>query len=100
MPKAEQVEGRELHDADVQFVSIVKRPANRTPFRILKSAHTEAQGEPKMFDLSMGISRMFKGEPATKPVIACVLVAKTADLAAAKAKITAAGLSIAKAEDV
>jgi hypothetical protein len=38
-----EIEATELQDADVQFVSLVDRGANRIPFRIIKSQSKETQ---------------------------------------------------------
>lgn len=54
---AAKVEGRELHDADVQFISLVKRPANRTPFRVMKGAAVEQH--PRLYSLSEAAARVF-----------------------------------------
>jgi hypothetical protein len=104
MPKLAQaheveIEGRELYNADVAFISLVDRPANRTPFRILKSATAEQHnlGGSKMFDLSDGMRRIFKSTGA-KATIGAVLVAKSADVEACKTVIKAAGLSVDKPE--
>jgi hypothetical protein len=104
MPKLAQaheveIEGRELYNADVAFISLVDRPANRTPFRILKSAKAEQHnlGGSKMFDLSDGMRRIFKST-GTKAAIGAVLVAKSADVEACKTVIKAAGLSVDKPE--
>ena len=48
---------RELKNADVRFISLVKRGANRIPFRILKTD----KGENQMIDLA-SLSPVLKGE--------------------------------------
>lgn len=78
-----EIQATELRDADVQFVSLVKRPANRMPFRMTKS---EGSG---MIDLS----RIFKWE-RPQPTVSAILVGKSADLEAAKTRIVAAGFTI------
>src|SRR5690349_5175551 len=83
------VEANELLDLDVRRVSLVKRGANRIPFRIIKTA-----GGTPMLDLS----RLFKADVKT-PYVSAVAVRKGADLDAAKALIAAAGLSAANPED-
>ena len=58
---------RELKNADVRFISLVAKGANRIPFRIIKSAKDENQ----MLDLSK-LGHVLKSEqaptktPATK----------------------------------
>lgn len=47
---------KELKNADVRFISLVKRGANRLPFRILKS-----EGESQMIDLTT-LRPVLKGE--------------------------------------
>lgn len=51
---------RELKDADVRFISLVAKGANRIPFRIIKSAKDENQ----MLDLSK-LGHVLKSEQAT-----------------------------------
>jgi len=64
------IQARELSDMDVNIISLVKRGANRIPFRIVKS-----DGES-----TMNISNLFvwKQEPQPAALVAVVL-AKTAD---------------------
>lgn len=53
---------RRLKNAQISFISLVSRGANRIPFRILKS-----EGENQMLDLTQ-LRHVFKGETAqTKP---------------------------------
>lgn len=49
--------GKELKNADVRFISLVKRSANRIPFRILKTD----KGKNQMIDLA-SLSPVLKGE--------------------------------------
>lgn len=51
-----KVVAKEMKDADVRFISLVARGANRIPFRIVKS-----EKESEMIDLSMPL-RILKGE--------------------------------------
>ena len=53
---------KELKNADVRFISLVKRGANRLPFRILKS-----EGDSKMIDLTT-LRPVLKGEKIEAPV--------------------------------
>ena len=53
---------KELKNADVRFISLVKRGANRLPFRILKS-----EGESQMIDLTT-LRPVLKGEKIEAPV--------------------------------
>ncbi len=53
---------KELKNADVRFISLVKRGANRLPFRILKS-----EGESQMIDLTT-LRPVLKGEKIQAPV--------------------------------
>jgi hypothetical protein len=64
------IQARELSDMDVNIISLVKRGANRIPFRIVKS-----DGEP-----TMNLSNLFvwKQEPQPAALVAVVL-AKTAN---------------------
>lgn len=52
---------KELKNADVRFISLVKRGANRLPFRILKS-----EGESQMIDLTT-LRPILKGEKIEAP---------------------------------
>ena len=54
---------KELKNADVRFISLVKRGANRIPFRILKTD----KGENQMIDLA-SLSPVLKGEKIEPPV--------------------------------
>lgn len=54
---------KELKNADVRFISLVKRGANRIPFRILKTD----KGENQMIDLA-SLSPILKGEKTNAPV--------------------------------
>ena len=54
---------KELKNADVRFISLVKRGANRIPFRILKTD----KGENQMIDLA-SLSPVLKGEKIEAPV--------------------------------
>ena len=53
---------KELKNADVRFISLVKRGANRIPFRILKTD----KGENQMIDLA-SLSPILKGEKTNAP---------------------------------
>lgn len=52
---------KELKNIDVRFISLVKRGANRLPFRILKS-----EGDSKMIDLTT-LRPVLKGEKSKPP---------------------------------
>ena len=53
---------KELKNADVRFISLVKRGANRIPFRILKTD----KGENQMIDLA-SLSPVLKGDKTEAP---------------------------------
>lgn len=55
---------RELKNADVRFISLVSRGANRIPFRILKKS---SEGENQMIDLTT-LRPVLKGEKIQAPV--------------------------------
>ena len=55
---------RELKNADVRFISLVSRGANRIPFRILKKS---SEGESQMIDLTT-LRPVLKGEKIQAPV--------------------------------
>ena len=54
---------KEMKEADVRFISLVARGANRIPFRIVKS-----EKESEMIDLSKPL-RILKGDKATKEAV-------------------------------
>lgn len=92
MPKL-KVNSNELQGTDVQFVSLVKRGANRIPFRIVKE-----DTEP-MLDLgSIGRKFFQKAEP-TPGVLAVMVNKDAANLDAIKEQLKAAGLSVEKSEE-
>lgn len=78
----------ELVDTDVQYVSLVKRGANRIPFRITKEDGT-------MIDLHKIASSLFR-KADKKPEIIGAVVEKTADLDKVEAVFKAAGLDSTK----
>jgi hypothetical protein len=63
---------RELTDVDVQFLSIVKRGANRTPFKILKR-------EDQTMSIDLGKLFFRKTEPSKPPVVVAVMLEKGED---------------------
>lgn len=89
-----RVKLNEIVKGDVTFVSLVKRGANRIPFRMTKS-------EDDMIDFNLDPFGVFqKSDKNTiEPAIASVIVRKGADLELAKARIAKAGLSIDNMED-
>lgn len=94
MPKL-QVGSSELVNADAEFVSLVKRGANRIPFRITKEDTTD------MIDLAKIGRSLFKQE-APKPAVVAVITQKGVDIAALSAIFDEAGLessTFVKAEE-
>ena len=77
----------ELTDTRLDFVSLVKRGANRVPFRIVKEDQTD------MLDLQKIGERLFK-QASTTPIVTAALVRKGADLEAMKARLVKAGLTV------
>jgi hypothetical protein len=86
MKTLKTVSANALTDVQVNRISLVRRGANRIPFRLLK-------GDTDMLDLS----RLFKSDLEASRVTA-VVVRKGAE-GAAKARLTAAGLSVANPEE-
>lgn len=102
MPKTE-IDAHELTEGNVQFISLVKRGANRVPFRILKSDpdgddHSDQSEGEEMLNFGINLKDIFKGEAAVPSVVALV-VNKGADLKQARDRIEAAGYSIDKMEE-
>ena len=86
MPKL-QLNTQELIHTDVDIVAMVKRGANRIPFRLTKKDDTE------MLDLSQ-ISRTLFSKTATVPSIVGVIVSKEADLSAVVEAMKESGLDL------
>lgn len=87
--------GHELTNTDVDFVALVKRGANRLPFRITK-------GDDEMIDLNAIGRRMFKKADAAPTVIAIVARKEDAQSPAVQAVAKACDLDLtklAKSED-
>lgn len=83
MPKL-NVDATELVGTDVNFVSLVKRGANRIPFRIVKE-------DESMLDLhKIGRTLFKKSDPA--PQIVGAMISKTADVSKIAAVFKASGL--------
>ncbi|QIN95168.1 hypothetical protein DLP3_005 [Stenotrophomonas phage vB_SmaS_DLP_3] len=82
-----------MGDADVNFVSLVGRAANRIPFRITKSDKENKMG----LDLS-GIGRALKGKKVekaeVKPELVAVVVEKSDLLPQITDAVSAAGLAV------
>lgn len=81
------IQARELSEMDVNLISLVKRGANRVPFRIIKS-----DGDSKMLDLT----RIFfqkKDAVATPQIIGVVLI-KSADHDAYTKAFTEGGFEV------
>lgn len=81
------VQARELSEMDINRISLVKRGANRVPFRIVKS-----DGESTMLD----ISKIFfaKKEAPITPAVVAVALAKGADVEAYTKALTDAGFEV------
>jgi hypothetical protein len=86
-----QLSARELSATEVDFVSLVKRGANRLPFRIVKEDTDD------MLDLAR-LTRVFRKADPVPAVIAAV-VRKGADLEAAERRLGDAGLSLEAREE-
>lgn len=92
---------KEMKGADVTFVSLVGRGANRIPFRIVKQA-----GEGGMIDLAkLAIGRILKGAPdpvpadKPSPEIVGVAVEKTDNFAEVTSILEQAGFNVSDAEE-
>lgn len=79
----------ELKNADVGFISLVRRGANQVPFRILKN-----EGEESMINVNNLWTRRTKADEA--PAVVGVVVRK-ADAEAMKPSLEAAGFSVSEA---
>lgn len=77
----------ELTDADAEYISLVGRGANNTPFKVIKQ---ETQ--------DMDFSKLFKKDEKAAFVKA-VVVNKSSDIEAAKARVEKAGFTVEKAQE-
>ena len=85
MPKF-SVSATELSDVDMSFVALVKRGANRIPFRVTK-------GDNEMLDLYSIGRRMFKSDEPV-PVVIGAIIAKSADIDNTLAILKKAGCDV------
>jgi hypothetical protein len=85
-----EVTAQELVDADVQFISLVKRGANRIPFRICKKDESDM----------INLSGIFRKQEAPSPSVISAVVRKGADLEEQKDRLSKLGLSVEKMEEV
>lgn len=89
MPRL-QLNATELIDPNVDIVSMVKRGANRIPFRVTKKDDTD------MIDLSkLGASLFAKNDKPTAPAMVGAVFAKGADVENLTAMLKEAGLDLA-----
>lgn len=90
------VEATKLADATVNYISLVKRGANRIPFRIIKSDKQENG----MIDLGK-IFKTADGAPAKKaePTVAGLVVAKSEFLDEVKEAVQKSGFSVDHIEE-
>ncbi len=71
------IAGKALEDADVNFISLVSRPANRIPYRILKAEDVpETKTESVMKHLNKLFSRKIDSDSDTGPTVAAVVIQK------------------------
>jgi len=89
-----RIRSNSLEEAEVAFISLVKRPANRVPFRILKSEDPdgEVNEEKVMIHLK---NLLHKDERPDSPYIAAVSIRKE-DLEALTPKLKEAGVNMEK----
>ena len=80
------IQARELTDMDVNFLSLVKRGANRVPFRIIKNS-----GDSKM---SLNLSDLFLQKKDAVPTVVAIALQKGADHAAYTEALKAAGFEV------
>src|ERR1039458_8261139 len=86
---ARKEKGNELTDADVKFLSLVPKGANKIPLKVKKSN----KGKP-MIDLNSLFT-----DNVDSPFVAAVIVNKAANLEEAKERILKAGFSVDSQED-
>ena len=87
-----EIKANELTDTDVSFVSLVKRGANRLPFRITK-------GDTEMLDLYAVGRRMFQKSDPVPTVVAVVTQKADAAVLKSLAAIFALGEKLAKSDE-
>ena len=84
------ISATELTETDVNFVALVKRGANRIPFRITK-------GDNDMIDLHKIARTMFKkADPV--PTVVAAIIQKGADVAAVQAILKSVGIDVSTFE--
>lgn len=65
----------ELHDAEVSWISLVDRPANRIPFRIMKAENIDAKRSNTMVNLGLaGLFNTSKEEVKAAPSISAIVL--------------------------
>ncbi len=85
-----EIRANQLKDADITFVSLVKRGANRIPFRVQKG------DEGMSFDLST----LFRQKSDVEPRVVGFVVRKGADLESNVKRLKAAGFEVGKPKDL
>ena len=70
-----RVEAKEMHDAQVEYISLVDRPANRLPFRVTKK---DGNGGSGMFNLGdIWTRKVDSGDKAKQPALAAIVLRKS-----------------------
>lgn len=88
MKEKKKVKANELKDAEVQFISIVPKGANRMPISILKSENKIMKGFESIF-----------GKEVSQPYVASIMVSKDVDIKEAEARIKKSGFSVDQKEE-
>lgn len=69
-----------LTDAEAQYISIVNKPANRAPFKMLKNAEGKADMKTKAIDLMQVAGMIRKSEPKKQASIVGIVINKSANV--------------------
>lgn len=91
MDKKVTISATEMKNADVQFISLVKRSASKIPFRVLKTAE-----ESTMINLNGLFSRTKKQDTPVSPEVVGVAIPTSKNIEEAITKVEELGLTVVK----
>jgi len=94
MSKTVTLQVKEMTQADVKFISLVKRSASRIPFRVLKTAEESNMG----INLNGLFSRTKKAAEIVSPAVAGIVVPASTNIDDAVAKVEELGLKVIKTD--
>ncbi len=84
------IQAQELTEMDVERISLVKRGANRVPFRIIKS-----QGDNSMSQFTLSLTKLFQKDAASvEPTLVAIALSKSADVELVTTALVGGGFEI------